>query len=155
MNCPPGTENTEQCQKIHGRIKIFLVKFVTCSCYGTEICSHEWFSLGNGAMNARRYWKRRNERFGILENATMNAPRYWKRRNKHSALLATVRCTCSTMLLTARWCLERCWVEVETSANTLSALQTGNWETQFSLLKMTQALPIPIVPRGLFVTALQ
>ncbi len=85
------------------------------------------FSVGNGAMNALRYWRRRNERFGILENATnersailetaqwINTPRCWQRCDARS-----------TMLSTTRWCLYRCWVE--TSANTLSDLYKGGME---------------------------
>ncbi len=47
MNCPLGTENTEQCQKIHGRIKIFLVQFsMICHLVVTEICNRDRFSLG-------------------------------------------------------------------------------------------------------------
>jgi hypothetical protein len=40
------------------------------------------FSEGNCAMNAPRYWQRRNELLRDIGNGAMNAPQYWQRHNE-------------------------------------------------------------------------
>ncbi len=92
-----------------------MYKHGTCSQWHREVFTIRMLviSVGNGAINAPRYWQQRNERSRILAtenerstmlatekwtlhdvgNREMNAPQYWQQRNESSTMLATEKWT--------------------------------------------------------------